>query len=371
MSLRRTAAILRKEILHIVRDYRNAFLVTVSPAFLLFLLAYIFSFDVGQISLAMFDQDRSEVSRQYAASLGQDPNITLAYSVNNREEILTLLEGGDIDAGLVIPPGFANTVHTGRPALVQAVIDGTDPFAGGQVLRSVGAHSEVFVSSSVTANSDSVQPRIEVRTQAWYNAGLKSLLSMVPGLLAVVLIMPTLAFALALTREKETGTLEGLMATPIRGPEYLTGKLLAYIVAGLASAFLALLVAVLWFKVPFKGSLTLYLLLAAVYFAACMGPATVIANFVKSQQSTMFIVLLVFIVPSFFLAGLITPVGGGEVWATLPSYALPSTHFVEISRVVFLKGLGLDHLAKPALILLGMGLGAFAVGLAGFKKKVA
>lgn len=371
MSLRRTVAILRKEILHIVRDYRNVFLVTVSPAFLLFLLAYIFSFDVGQIRLAVFDQDRSAVSRQYAASLRQDSDITLAHSVNSREEMLTLLEGGDIDAGLVIPPGFANAVHAGRPAQVQAVVDGTDPFAGGQVLRSVAAHSEVFVSGSASAIPGSFQPRVQVRTQAWYNVGLKSLLSMVPGLLAVVLIMPTLAFALALTREKETGTLEGLMATPIRGPEYLTGKLLAYVLAGLVSAGLALLVAVVWFKVPFRGSLALFLLLAAVYFGACMGPATVIANYVKSQQSIMFIVLLVFIVPSFFLAGLITPVGGGTLWVMLPSYALPSTHFVEISRVVFLKGLGLNHLARPALILLGMGLGALATGLACFKKKVA
>ena len=371
MSLSRTAAVLRKEILHIVRDYRNAFLVTISPAFLLFLLAYIFSFDVGQSSLAILDQDRSQVSRQYAASLLQDPDISLAYSVENREQMLLLLEGGDVDAGLVIPPGFANTVHAGRPVQVQAVVDGTDPFIGRQVLGSVAAHSEVFVSSGATAMSGAPKPLVEVRTQAWYNAGLKSLLSMVPGLLAVVLIMPTLAFALALTREKETGTLEGLMATPIRGLEYLTGKLLAYMVAGLASAVLGLLVAVLWFRVPFNGSLALYLLLALAYFGACMSPAAVVANYVKSQQSTMFIVLLIFIVPSFFLAGLITPVGGGTIWVTLPSYALPSTHFVEISRAVFLKGLGLEYLTKQALILLGMGLGAFALGLVGFKKKIA
>ncbi|MFC2015365.1 ABC transporter permease [Chloroflexota bacterium] len=370
MSLRRTAAILRKEILHIIRDYRNVFLVTLSPACLLFLLAYIFSFDVGQIRLAILDQDRSMVSRQYVASLSKDPDITLAHSASSQEEILTLLEGGDVDAGLVVPPGFANAVHAGRPAQVQAVVDGTDPFVGGQVLRSVEAHSGVFVSTTFSANAGSLQPPVTVRVQAWYNTGLKSLLSMVPGLLAVVLIMPTLAFALALVREKETGTLEGLVATPIRGLEYLTGKLLAYVLAGMASALLALLVAVLWFEVPFRGSLLLYLLLAGIYFVACMGAATVIANYVKSQQSIMFIVLLVFIVPSFFLAGLITPVGGGSLWATLPSYALPSTHFVELSRIVFLKGLGSNYVARPALILLGMGLGALVVGLWRFEKKV-
>ncbi len=211
---------------------------------------------------------------------------------------------------------------------------------------------------------------MEVRRQAWYNAGLESMFSMVPGLLAIVLIMPTMALALALTREKETGTLEGLFATPVLGVEYLIGKLLAYIAAGLVSAVLALLVAVLWFRVPFRGSLAVYLLLAADYFLACMGATVVIANFVRSQQTAMFIVLIIFIVPSFFLAGLISPVSTGALAARLTSYAVPGTHFVEISRGVFLKGLGLEQMIRPALILLGMGLGALVVGLLSFRKKV-
>jgi ABC-type multidrug transport system permease subunit len=180
-----------------------------------------------------------------------------------------------------------------------------------------------------------------------------------------------MALALALTREKETGTLEGLVATPVLGPEYVVGKLLAYIAAGLVSAILALLVAMIWFQVPFRGSLLVYLLLAADYFLACMGTTVVIANFVRSQQTAMFIVLIIFIVPSFFLAGLISPVSSGSPASMLTSYAMPSTHFVEISRAVFLKGLGLDQMLRPAIVLLGMGLGALAIGLLKFQKKVA
>jgi ABC-type multidrug transport system permease subunit len=182
--------------------------------------------------------------------------------------------------------------------------------------------------------------------------------------------MPTMALALALTREKETGTLEGLVATPVLGIEYVLGKLLAYIAAALVSAIIALLVAVLWFQVPFRGSLLVYLLLAADYFLACMGATVAIANFVKSQQTAMFIVLIIFIVPSFFLAGLISPVSTESLVSMLTSYAMPSTHFVEISRAVFLKGLGLQQMLRPALVLLGMGLGALAVGLLRFRKKV-
>ena len=370
MSLRRTVAIVRKEILHIVRDPRNLFLVTVSPAFLLLLLANIFSFDVKQIHLAVLDLDHTFLSRRYLASLTSDQDVVLAETVSSYEEIEPLMVRGKVDAALIVPPGFADTVRSGEPAQVQAIVDGTDPFAGSQATGTLSARSGVFVAGTGSLGSEAGSELVEVRSQAWYNAGLESLLSMVPGLLAIVLIMPTMAFALALTREKETGTLEGLVATPVSGPEYVLGKLLTYIAAALVSAVLALLVAVLWFQVPFRGSLLVYLLLAADYFLACMGAAVVIANFVKSQQTAMFIVLIVFIVPSFFLAGLITPVSRGAMSSMLSSYALPSTHFVEISRTVFLKGLGLGHLLRPALMLLGMGLGALAIGLLKFKKKV-
>ena len=369
MSLHRAVAIVRKEILHIIRDPRNFFLVTVSPAFLLLLLSYIFSFDVGQFNLAVLDLDRSSLSRLYLHSLTGDQDLIVAYTVSSYVEIDPLLTSGQIDAALVIPPGFANTIHRSQPAQVQAIIDGADPFVGTQIVSSLTARSGAFVAGVGATAAQQDQP-LQVRTQAWYNAALKSMNSMVPGLLAIVLIMPTMALALALTREKETGTLEGLVATPVSGVEYIMGKLLAYMAAGLISAVLALLVAVLWFRVPFRGELAVYLLLAADYFLACMGATVVIAEFVKSQQTAMFIVLIIFIVPSFFLSGMISPVSTGSPGSMLASYALPSTHFVEISRNLFLKGLRLDQMVRPALILLGMGTGALAIGLLRFRKKV-
>ena len=370
MSLHRTITIIRKEILHIVRDPRNFFLVTIAPAFLLLLLAYVFSFDVKQLNLAVLDLDRTSLSRSYTESLSSDRDLVLAYVVNGYEEIQPLLVRGDIDAALVIPPGFSNTVHRGQPAQVQAIIDGTDPFAGTQVISALTARSGVFVLGTGAPGSVQQRQPVKVRTAAWYNAGLESMPSMVPGLLAIVLLMPTLALALALTREKETGTLEGLVVTPISSVEYVLGKVLAYLAAGLVSAFLALLVAILWFHVPFRGHLGNYLLLAADYFLACMGAAVVIANIARSQQTAMFIVLIIFIVPSFFLAGLISPVSTQSLGSMLTSYALPSTHFVQISRDIFLKGLGLHLMLQPALILLGMGLSALTLGLLTFKKKV-
>jgi ABC-type multidrug transport system permease subunit len=371
MSPRRVAAIIRKETLHIVRDPRNLFLVTLSPAFLLFLLSYIFSFEVDQLELAVLDLDRTALSRDYLASLTNNQDLVLVRTVHRYDEILPALITGEVDAALVIPPGFADTVNGGQPAQVQAVIDGTDPFVGGQAMSALSARSGVFLARTLDANRIQNGQPVDIRTQAWYNAGLKSLHSMVPALLAIVLVMPTMAFALAMTREQETGTFEGLIVTSVTGPDYLAGKLLAYIGMGLISAVLAMLVAIVWFRVPFRGSVLVYLILAADYFLACMGATVVISSFVKSQQASMFIVLLVFLVPSFFLAGLLTPVSTESLSSMLTSYALPSTHFVQISRGIFLKGLGLADMVQPAMILLGMGAGAIAAGLKLFSKKLA
>jgi ABC-2 type transport system permease protein len=194
---------------------------------------------------------------------------------------------------------------------------------------------------------------------------------MVPGLLAIVLVMPTLAMAMGLTREKETGTLEGLIATPISRFEYVTGKLVAYLSMGMVSVLLAMAVAVLWFRTPFRGSMLDYSVLAAVYLLACMSVAILIAHLSSSQQTAMFIVLLTFLVPSFFMAGVIIPVSTGSIGSMLASYALPTTHFVAVSRAVFLRGSGLSDLWAQILILLGMGLGALVLGLVLFRKKLA
>ncbi|HSJ57298.1 MAG TPA: ABC transporter permease [Anaerolineae bacterium] len=373
MSVRRLLAIVRKEVLHIVRDSRNLFLVTISPAFLLLLLSYIFTFEVSQVKVAVYDLDRSTASRHYLASLGAGEDLAIVEQVYNYDEIDPLLTAGRVDAALVIPPGFADTLNGGEPAQVQAVIDGSDPFAASQAISSLSARSAAFVAGSGQGSLSGAGggTGVNVLSQAWYNAGLESLASMVPALLGVVLVMPTMAFALALSREKETGTLEGLVATPVSGAEYLLGKLIAYLGTGLVSSMIALLVALLWFKVPFRGSVGIYLLLVADFLLACMGATVLITNFVRSQQSAMFIVLIIFIVPSFFLAGLINPVSTSSLGPMLTSYALPSTHFVEISRTLFLKGLGLSYLARPALILFGMGSIALVAGLLTFRKKVA
>lgn len=366
MSPRRTLAILRKEFRHIFRDLRLFFLVSLSPAFLLLLLAHLFVLDVQRIEMAVWDLDRSALSRRMVAALTADGEFQVQAWVSSYSELEQMLRTGRVDCGLVLPEGFARQLEAGRPAPVEVVMDGSDPIAAIQAVFSLTRRVMAFAPGPTR----SMPVLVDVRSEVWYNPVLKSLISMVPGLVAIVLCMPALALALALTREKEVGSFESLIVTPVRGAEYLLGKLGAYLACGIIGVLPVWLVAVLYFRVPFRGNFSLYLALSAVYFLAEMGFSLIIANFVRNQQTAMLLVLTVFFVPSFFIAGLILPVDTHNVLSMLVSYALPMTHFVAISRGVFLKGVGLAPLQMHILILLGMGVGGLLLSLLLFRKRL-
>lgn len=364
--MRRFLAVTIKELRHITRDVRIFFLVTISPAFLLLILAYIFAFDVDNVKVGWLDEDRTATSRGFLAAITADGTFQLRESATTRTALEAGLLTGRLEIAVIVPAGFERALArtAGAPPAVLVLADGTDAIAASQVLGSLSARVAAF-----GAQFNSASP-VEIRTRAWYNAALKSLLSMVPGLLAIVLTLPALALTLSVTREKEVGTLESIVASPVRGPEYLFGKLAAYVLSGLVSAALAAAVAVIWFKVPLRGSFTLFLLLAADFYLACMGISLLIAQFVKSQQTAMLLVLFAFFVPGFFVSGLVQPVHTESLPALLTSYALPSTHFIAICRAIFLKGAGLAELRLHAGILALLAGSGLSLSLLAFRKRV-
>ncbi len=369
MSLDRTVAILRKELHHITRDVRLLFLVTCSPAFLLFTFSYVFALDLGQVTMAVMDQDRSRLSRDYLAALTADGDVRVVADVESYQQADWLLEVGRADAVLVIPPDFERDVLGGSGTPVQLLVDGAEATMARQAIHELTARTNAFALKAPGTNL-AAHPSLEIRSRVLYNPGLKSLVSMVPGLLGIFLIMPALALTLALTREKEMGTFETLIATPVRGPEYLIGKLIAYMGTGLISALVAQAVAVFWFHVPFRGELAVFLAVTILFFGASMGLSLVLANFIRNQQTAMLVMLLVSFVPSFFLSGLIHPIDTSSARSLLISNSLPTTHFIAIGRGVFLKGLSIPQLAQPVLALSAMGLIALVFSVLTFRKQV-
>ena len=372
MGLHRTLAILRKELWHITRDVRVLLLVVLAPAFLLLMLSYVFSLDVQRFRISVLDWDKSPTSRAYVSALTADGDFVFQRSLSSTPEAEEELLSGDAGVVLIIPHGFGQDARAGRYTQIQALIDGMDPITARTSVAQLQARTGAFAAQALGQSGAVIQvaQQAGVSGRAWFNPAVKSLYSMVPGLLAVVLFVPAMALTLALAREKESGSFEGLIATPVRGIEYLLGKLLAYALTGLAGALVAVVVAVYWFRVPFRGDLGLLLALTGLYFFATMSTGILIANFVASQQTAMTIFLLAFFMPSFFITGLIQPINTASLVGQLTSLPIPQTHFIAITRGIFLKGLGWAELWKSILALAALGGVMLAISLALFRKKI-
>ncbi len=372
-SARRLSAIAFKELRHITRDFRIFFLVTLSPAFLLVVLAYLFAFDVSHVRVAWLDSDRTAASRALLAAVTADGTYILVEMPTSEQNVEDILLRGHADVALIVPNGFEADLERwqtrqggDRPARVLVVADGTDAISASQALSGLVARA----ASAGARVAQAASTPFVVSTRVWYNSGLKSLWGMVPGLLAVVLTLPALALTLAISQEVEVGTFEALVATPVRGGEYLLGKLLAYVASGLVSVALATAVAVLWFGVPFRGSFAQLLALAVIFFLACMGLSLLIARIVTSQQTAMLLVLLIMFVPGFFISGLISPVNTSSWPSLVTSYALPATHFIAIARGVFLKAAGFATLGLHIGLLAAIAVASITVSLLTFRKRL-
>ncbi|MFQ6101087.1 MAG: ABC transporter permease [Anaerolineae bacterium] len=368
MSIRRLFSILVKEYRHILREPRTLWMVFLSPAFVLIALSTVFASGSGRINLVLWDQDHTPLSRQFATTLSSDNDFSVGRA-SGYEEVETLLVEQRIDAALIIPPGFADTVQSGDSASVQVILDGVDTLVAGQTTGSLLGHAADF--GLALSRQLSLPPLpLQVRSQSAYLPSTAERESMIPGLIPIVFSLPVMAAALALARERETGSLESLIATPVRGLEYLGGKLIAYVTAALVGLLPVWLVATLLFGVPFRGNPLLLVVLAADFLLASVGMALFVGNVAHSQQTTTVIALFIFFVPGFFLAGLIDPIDTTDLPGTAVSYALPSTHFVTICRALFLKGASLAEMWQPALALLVLSIAWVGLGALTFKKRM-
>ncbi len=364
MSIRRLIAIIRKEFRHIRRDRRLLFLVTVSPAIMLVAFAYLFSFDTVHIPFAYYDRDHSVASRQLLMALITDRRLHLVGEATGYEDLRAAMQAGRVRMGLVIPPGFGADLVAGRTATVQLIGDGSDPItAAVQMARLAGLISEW----GLPYRRSQLPIPVDVRGLVWFNPYLRSSHSMVPALLAIVLILPGMAVALALTREKELGSFESLAATPVRPVEYILGKLIPYLVYGLVGACGAVAVALLWFRVPLRGSVLDLAGMTLVYLLATLGITTFVAGFMATQSTALRAVLLLFLVPSVFLSGILLPV---DPQTRLTAETLPATHFVVIARGVFLKGQSWRALGRPLFILMVMALLSLTLSVFTLRKRV-
>ena len=377
MDLRRTLSIIRKETWHIMRDRRTFVLVTLSPVFLLLVFGYSMSVEIRNVAIALLDYDQSALSRRYLDGLASTGDVLVRYWPQDYAELQSRLERRQAKAAVVIPTGFESDLLAGREASLQVIVDGTDPNTANHAMTHIGGYTqglalEILGETLQRQGIDTDEMiGIDLRMRTWYNPTLKPIIGWIPGIIASVLGMPAVAATLALAGEKEKGTLEALIATPVRRSELLLGKLIPYVLSGLLSAALCALVGIYWFGAPFRGSFLLYLLLSADFFFATLSLGMLISVFVPSQQAAMACAMLIFLFPGFFLSGLFYPIASMSPMMKMEAYMMPTTHYVTIARGLFLKGLGMESLWPFALALLIMGTLVTAIAILTFKKKLA
>jgi ABC-2 type transport system permease protein len=349
-GFRRMATIVRKEWLHIIRDPRTLALVIVMPVMMLFLLGYAVANDVEDIPLAVADLSRSDASRTLVDKYTASGFYLVTRTAQSEAEILELLDMGAIKAGIYIPEDYGRKVATGNPGTVQFYIDGSNPtvaqtaqLAAETVSQAVS--QEILVKRLERSGAGMVLSLpIDVRILYLYNPDMRRMNFMIPGLVAVILQVQTLLLtAFAIVREREQGTLEQLIVTPIRPWELMLGKILPFVLVAFLNVAMTVAVGAFFFGVKVVGSLALLSILSLIFLLGSLGLGVLISNISKTQMQAMYMAAFI-MMPSFLLSGLLYPRDNMPWVAYFAGYLLPVTYFLEIVRGIILKGAGMIEL---------------------------
>lgn len=376
MRRTRLLSLIRKEFIQIVRDRRTLYLALAIPIIMLFLLGYAATNDVRNIPLVVLDRDRSAASRSLLDAYRAADYFTLAYTVDTGEEMRALIDEGLARAGVIIPPDFSETITAGRTAQVAFILDGSDPTVANTALAAatlIGqAHSTSLLVERLAARGQAgaLRPPLEVRTQVLYNPALTSANYMIPGMIGMILqFMATLLTATSIVRERERGTIEQLIVTPIRPWELVVGKLTPYVIIAFVDMLEVLTLGVLLFRFPINGSLLLLLLLAALFLVTTLGIGLLISTLANTQQEAMLTTMFT-IMPSIFLAGFFFPLAAMPRVLQWISYVIPLRYFLIIVRGIIIKGVGIEALWREVLALAIMGVVVMAAAAVRFKKRL-
>lgn len=379
MNLSKTYAVMAKETRHILRDRMTFLMLLMIPVFLMITFSYALAVDVKEVAITLIDADRSPLSREFVAVLSNSKDLVVGQEAENYAQAEAWFDRSLIKAVVVIPPDFSEGLNAGRPVETQILVDGTDPTTAQFAINHILSRSQVFgyemafkvlSKQAGSASLVTMKEPIDLRVQTWYNPTLDNQKGIVPAMLAMVLCMPAVAVMSAIVREKELGTLESIFATPLSRGELLVGKLIPYVFSSLISAVLCAAAAVYVFDAPFRGSLALFILLAADFFLHAFSMALLMSIFLSSQAAASVVGLLVFLFPGFFLSGIFYPVSAFPPIVKHEASFIPTTPFVAVVRGLMIKGQGLETLWPQAVLMFSIGVVLTLLSVLLFKKKV-
>ncbi|MDD5129072.1 MAG: ABC transporter permease [Candidatus Omnitrophica bacterium] len=371
----RIKAIIIKEFKQVLRDPRMKTIILVSPLLQIMLFGYAANKDIDFIPTAVYDRDNTKESRQLLHMFTYSKYFIPKYYINSDVEENRMLDKGSVSVVLRIDRGFGRDIKAGKDASIQLALDGTDSNTAMTIAGYAGTIMSNYQYSLLMddVSSQGLQlsiPSVDLRGRAWFNENLISRNYYLPGVIAsIVTIMSLLLTAMAIVREKEIGTMEQLIVSPLRPLELIFGKLLPFGVIALVQTALITTLGILWFHVPFRGSLALLILATCVYLFTSLGVGLFISTISSTQQEAMMSVFL-FYMPTLLLSGFAYPIANmPEIiqWSTLIN---PMRYYLVIVRGIFLKGVGLDILWPNLLPLLVIGILVIGMSTLRFSKKI-
>jgi ABC-2 type transport system permease protein len=362
INIHRTLAVARKETWHVVRDTRSLYLALGIPVMLLFLFGYALSLDVDNIPLAVWDQERSPQSRELIDRLTSSGYFRLVLYANSFQEMVRAVDERVVTVGITIPHDFTRDVLRSRGADVQAFLDASDSTRAGIAITYFESILAIFLDDHLKKELTrqavtKVQIPLEPRVRLLYNPELQSRINIIPGLIAIILmVIAALITSQTIVRERESGTMEQLISTPVKASELVIGKLVPYFVLGYVDLLIIYLMSQFVFAVPFRGSVLLMFLLSALFLVGSLSLGLLISAFADSQLFATQFALLGTFLPSFILSGFVFPIANMPSAIQAFSYIVPARYYITILRGIYLKGVGLEVLLFPVILLALFGL---------------
>lgn len=376
-SLARIFQIFWKEVIQIRRDRRMIGIVLLMPILELFIFGYVVSTEVDDVALAVCDYSHSAESRAYVDQLTESGYFEIAARCEGINDTDRLLDRGDAKLVLTIPPDFAEQLRRGRPAQVGAAVDGSN---SNTATIALGYLEQITLGQAVDVQMVDRSPGVPVATarhpvvavepRAWFNPELRSVNFMVPAIICVLLMESLVILtAMAIVREKEHGTMEQLIVTPVRAFELILGKAIPFIFLGYANVAIVILVGTLWFQVSIAGSVPLLLALTGLFIVTCLGMGLVVSAISNTQQQASLAGQFV-LLPSMFFSGFMFPISSMPEVVQKMTYVIPLRYYIGVSRGIFLKGAGWAELKDEALILFVYGVVILGLATMFFRKQI-
>jgi len=368
--------IIRKEFLQLIQDRKMLGVSIVAPIFQLIILGYAATFDVKEIPMVVVDQDRTASSRNVVARFVSTGYLLVVENADRMGDIDELLDNGHASAAIVIPRGFEAGLGANRTTTIQFIVDGSESSSASIALNYAAIivsrfSQDVVLEQFQRRGAARLPARLLAEFRVWYNPELRSRNFMVPGVLGLLLMVMTMILtSLAIVKEKELGTLEQLVVTPIRPYQLITGKLAPFLLIGIVDVFLVVVITTWVFDLPVKGGIGLLFALSLLFLMTTLGLGLFISTISRTQQQAMMTAIFFFMLPMVFFSGFVFPIENMPPIIQYISYLLPLRYFFVVVRGLFLKGVGLEVLWPQAVAMAGFGVAILSMSVLRFQKKI-